>query len=181
MTTPIPIRLRAIRTFLERDILPGVSTEMRSDMRATIKMLVNMEAEVDRLPSLIDSETREMLRLCEIAIAALGHQNLADGQLDKFYELVRQTNRPVSSQGDVLTHHGDLTMLLGLLAVQLSDRIATEPVSLPWSSAPRTIFNQCCRFLRRQAQARASWQSVFPHGGLYSEDQVEAAMSGETG
>lgn len=181
MTTPIPTRLRAIRAFLENEILPSVQAEVRSDMRATLKMLANMEAEVDQLPALLDNEKREMLRLCEMAIAALGDNNLASNELQTFYKLVRQRRRANKTLGDALAQNAELSMLLGRLTVRLRARIDADPPGMTCSSAPKVVFTNCCRFLERQAQARAEWQSVFPTSGLYREDQIEAGTLGGAG
>lgn len=181
MTTPISTRLRAIRAFLESEILPCVSAEVRSDMRATLKMLANMEAEVDQLPVLVDNEKREMLRLCEAAIAALGHNNLAGDELQTFDKLVRQASRAAKALGDALAENAELSMLLGRLTVRLSTRIEAEPPDLTCTSAPRVVFTKCCRFLQRQAQVRAGWQAVFPTSGLYREDRNEPGIEGDTG
>ena len=180
MTTSIPTRLRAIRTFLEGEILPGVPPEVRSDMRATLKMLENMEAEVDRLPILVDSEKREMLRLCEMAIAALGYHNLPDDELQAFDGFVRQSDKPVNTFSGALAEHAELSMLLGRLTARLSERIDAEPQDLSCSSASKSVFTKCCRFLVRQAQERAGWQAVFPSSGLYREDRNEPETKGST-
>jgi hypothetical protein len=180
MTTSIPTRLRAIRAFLESEILPGVPPEVRSDMRATLKMLENMEAEVDRLPALVDSEKREMLRLCEMAIAALGNHNLPGDELQAFEGFVLQRDKPFKAFGDALAEHAELSMLLGRLTARLSERIDAEPEGLTCSSASKSVFTKCCRFMVRQAQARAGWQAVFPSSGLYREDRNEAETGGST-
>ena len=169
MTTAIPLRLRAIRVFLEEEILPGVAVELRSDLRAVLKMLENMETEQDRLPALIESECQEMRQLCEAAIATLGDRDLSGDEQDSFSRLVRQRGTPADSLRDAHAEHAALTDLLGKLAGRLSTRSEAEPQDPACPSAPTVLFQSCCRFLQRQAEPRIGWQSVFPHG-LYRDD-----------
>ena len=178
MTSPIPARLRAIREFLESDIMPGVAAEMRSDMRASLKMLENMETEIDRLPALLASENDEMLRLCEAAIAAIGRQYLSVDELQTFEELVRQQGQPLPSLSGMEGRHAQFNMLLGKLAFRLSARIDAEPGEQTCPSASKVVFTQCCRFLQRQAQTRTDWQAVFPTSGFYREDRNERGVQG---
>ncbi len=176
MTSPIPARLRAIREFLVRDILPGVAAEMRSDMRASLKMLESMEAEIDRLPALLASENDEILKLCEAAIADIGRQDLPADELQTFEELVRQHGQPLLSLSDMEGRHAQFSILLGKLAFRLSARIDAEPAEQTCPSASKIVFTQCCRFLQRQAQIRTEWQAVFPTSGFYRDDRNERGV-----
>ena len=175
MTTSIPARLRAIRAFLEGDVLPGITADLCSDLRASVKMLETMEAEVDRLPAFLAAETEDMIRLCGEAIGVLGDEAPARDERQAFAALIHPPKQCDATLGGMEHRHREASVLLGKLLGRLCVRVAEESDG---RSAAHELYARCCTCLQTQASARIEWQAVFPVEGLYHEDNGENNRSG---
>ncbi|EQB01054.1 hypothetical protein [Sphingobium baderi] len=167
MTASIFERLAGIRQFLGEEILPCVPGDKRGDLRAALKMLEDMAKEIDRLPGLLELEIAEMLHLCDAAVAALGWDGVDQDDLQSLKEFALEFDKPGKRLSELLALHTGICVLVSNLAIQLTAKVAIEPEDQKCLSGPRVVLAKSYRLLRRQAEARTSWQSVFPGGRLY--------------
>ncbi|MFA7584590.1 MAG: hypothetical protein WCY11_00100 [Novosphingobium sp.] len=179
MTASVFERLAGIRQFLSNEILPSVAGDKRSDLRATLKMLENMASEIDCLPGLLELEIPEMLHLCNAAMAALGWNGVDQDDLQSLKEFSLEFDRPGKLLSELQTLHSSICVLISNLAIQLIAKIVTEPEGQKCLSGPRVVLAKCYRLLRRQAEARTPWQSVFPGGRLYPASDTPTKTIGD--
>ena len=165
MTTPIVERLAAIRHFLTADILPNVPGALRGELRAAIKLLADMDDEIDHLPRLLDGETRAMLAGCDAGFAALAPS--AGDEAESIAALHQRLDPPSPTTRESTAIHDEAAQLMGRIAVRLAARVRDSAPGHEPSSAQAALA-QCHQLLAAQAAARASWQSVFGAEGLYA-------------
>lgn len=179
MTSSVFERLVGIRQFLDKQILPSVAGDKRSDLRAALKMLEDMANEIDRLPELLKFEIQEMLYLCNAAVAALSSNVVRQEDLQSLNDLSLCFDNPGKLLSELQTVHAETCALIGNFVIQLTGKIATESADQEYPSDPRVVLAKCYRLLRRQAEARTPWQSVFPGRRLYPADDTPANITGE--
>lgn len=179
MTASVFERLAGIRQFLGEEILPSVAGDKRSDLRATLKVLENMASEIDRLPGLLELEIPEMLHLCDVAVAALGWGGVDQEELQSLKAFALEFDKPGKRLSELLALHAGICALISNLAIQLTAKVTIEPEGQKCLSGPRVVLAKCYRLLRRQAEARSAWQSVFPGGRLYTASDIPTKTIGE--
>lgn len=179
MTSTVSERLAAVQRFLIEEILPGVTGDKRSDLRAAVKILGDLEKEVEHLPGLLNVEIKEMLRLSSAAVAALGVNGVDADDLKSFRELSAAAEKPIRRLSELQTFHAKISALIGNLTVQLAERIEQAPHAFAGVSGAQDVVTNCYRMLRRQAASRTSWQSVFPNEFLYPANNDAPVKTGD--
>lgn len=140
--------ITGVQTFLNQ-ILDELPAGRRSDVRAAVKSLENVRAELDDLFPVLMTECEELAAACAEAEQALGRAGSGGAALP-----------PCSSLGALKVRHGELLAQVGDLAVQLLGR--SDPQA-------RDALASICRTLGAQGRRRLGWQSVFPQDALVSD------------
>lgn len=141
--------LRASREFLERRMLPETPGHLRSELRAVIKILADIDGEIDALPALLVADCAALLDLAEAAEALLPAQ-LAGKLSTRLWR--RDIEGPPGSLKDLVALHDEIRAEAGqiLLSLQASTDLRCERLA-----------RQYIALVARQADARLPWQSVF--------------------
>lgn len=148
MTTTIGERLAGIGYFLRREVLPGMKDEAKGELRAAIKLLDDMIAEVDLAPGLLETQAAQRLDLADKIIRSLNAEPSAVAVLRARWGQRGKT------MAELTAIHAEAGLLLATLVNQLQqpdDALRREGYAL----------------LAQQATPGTAWQSVFPGGPLY--------------
>jgi len=155
--------LDAVQAFLDAQVLPQVPGELRSELRAAIKVLADAGREIDALPVLLARECATMLDLLTDARALDGAIVTPSGLEDW-----RRRHAEADAGGlrDLSAFHEALNAEVGrvLVAIQRAARAAV-PVGADADAshaACRALARHFYQALGEQARSRLDWQSVFP-------------------
>lgn len=155
MTTD-PFRdLDAIRRFLHEDVLPDVTPAISGELRAAIKVLGAVTAELESLHPRTLRECCELQQLCGELATALD----APGQSAAALPEAASPDPGFESTTDMLRFHAELSTLLGSLLERAETRRDDSP------GAARTtldaLLHRCYATLGRHAARASRWQNVF--------------------
>lgn len=155
--------LENVRAFLDAQVLPQVPGELRSELRAAIKVLADAGREIDALPAILAREGATMLDLLADAAAL-------DGAIITPSDLSDWRRRHAEAGADGLRRlsafHDALSAEVGrvLVAIQQAARVAGPSGAGPAAgrAASRALARRYYQALGEQAGSRLDWQSVFP-------------------
>lgn len=156
MTTPNPFSdLDAIRRFLQQDVLPDVAPALAGELRAAIKILGAINAELESLHPRTQSECRELQQLCRELATTLDAPEHAAPLLRKS----TGTEPDFESTPDLLRYHAELSTLLGLLIERAGRRRDDTPGTE--RTLREDLLRRCYATLGRHAARATRWQNVF--------------------
>lgn len=155
MTTDPFSDLRAIRRFLQQDVLPGIAPALAGELRAAIKVLGAVSAELESLHPRMQTECRELRQLCRELMAAPG----APEQTAPVLREPAVAEPEFETTVDVLRVHAELSTLLG----SLLERAETRGDAAPGAghALPDDLRARCYATLGRHAARATHWQNVF--------------------
>jgi hypothetical protein len=155
--------LANVRDFLRARVLDVIPHNLHSEMRAAIKILDEIEKELDALPDQLPHECERLLSLCTAGLAQL--QALSESNAESLMfckeQLVQRLGERLGSNRERLSIYGDVLQLSSTLLVHLQRSQRT----LPQGAQRSALTEQVRAFyleLQTQAAARQQWQSVFP-------------------
>lgn len=157
MASTVRERMNGVLEFLEESILPGVSRDNRSELRAAMKLLATLRDELDILPSLLSHESTALADLAEATLPHVEPSRRADLSR-RLQEL-----RPNSAAGAATltqqeTSRAQLRGLVADIAISVSRHRDRAEVDESAEAALIAIYRQ----LGADAATRTPFQSVFP-------------------
>ena len=158
LTTGIFANLEAIRQFLTEDVAAQVPPQLRAEVRAASKCLLDIAREIDALPALLLAECTAMLEICEQAVAGAP-------RLERPLEIAhlrQQLALPMASLSGQIRLHDALKGAIELILIEMSRNFDNAPAGSGERAALGQRMQAIYRLLAKQADARMSWQSVFP-------------------
>ena len=141
--------LAVVRHFLEHQLLPETQPHLRSELRAVLKLLAEVEGEIDTLPALLMADCTDLLDLAEAAEALLDEQ--PGGKLST-RRWRGEITASASSLRDLIRLHEDISAEAAQILLLLRNRGGDRCDDM----ARRYV-----ALAGRQAAARLAWQSVF--------------------
>lgn len=156
--------LTDVRGFLATQVLDAVPRSLRSELRAAIKLLDDIEDELDMLPELLPHECERLLALCFEGIAQSTGPDAADADslVQRCNRLQHRSREPGATTIERISVHHELLQLSATLMVQLQHRLRACTKDDPCQPALREQLRRFYRELQAQAVSRLPWQSVFP-------------------
>lgn len=148
MTTTIGERLAGIGDFLRREVLPDMKDEAKGELRAAIKLLDDMIAEVDLAPGLLETQAAQRLDLADKILRSLNAEPSAVAVLRARWEQRGKT------MAELTAIHAEAGLLLSTVVSRLDQ-------------AYTSLRREAYVLLAEQATPGTAWQSVFPGGPLY--------------
>lgn len=141
--------LEVARRFLEDRLLPETPAHLRSELRATLKLLTEAEGEFDALPALLLADSIDLLDLAAEAEALL--PAALGGKLSTA-RWRAEIAAPIGSLKELVALHDDIRAEAGQILLSL--RHAADPRC-------DALTDRYVALAGRQAIARLPWQSVF--------------------
>lgn len=156
--------LTDVRRFLCTQVLDAMPRSLRSELRAAIKLLDEVEDELDTLPELLPAECERLLALCSEGIAHATTAAAADTELLAQHcdRLRQRLHEPRATTRERFSVHQELLQLSGTLMVKLQGRQRECAKDDPRQAALREQLRRFYSELQAQALTRLPWQSVFP-------------------
>jgi hypothetical protein len=149
MSTDVFAGLDAIHAFLLDHAAAAVPHELRSEVRASAKLVAEIAREIDALPALLQSECMDMLELSEQAGESIAFPTQAAEQ-------------PMGSLRGLIRLHEELKMDAEYALLRLQELIAAPDLAEDARSQIIALQDRYLGLLAAQADARIPWQSVFP-------------------
>jgi hypothetical protein len=143
----IPDGLQAIavvRRFLAASVVQAVPAELVGEVRAAVKLLDTVGVELAGLPTVLTDECRELLSLGDDGLRVL------HGERDATQGLEQRWAAGLAGLDDLIAMHRDVRRLT-----------ATVVIDLQAASEARRVLRRLYETLRRHAERRIPWQSVF--------------------
>lgn len=162
MSADALVALSEIRAFVEGEILDTVPTHLRGELRAALKLLDEVAAELDRAYPLLEHECRELLALIDAADRALGNDT------GEAHELAQALVSGSSGVCELDRLHGRIRALTLVRYRGVCGATETAIIDERDGDELRARFLDT---LADHASRRAAWQSVFPVGSDPTERQ----------
>ncbi|MGQ0622166.1 MAG: hypothetical protein ACT4QA_20010 [Panacagrimonas sp.] len=150
-----------LRGFLSGAVLAAVPHGLRSELRAAIKVLEEVEAELDALPGLVPPECERLLTLCAESVEQLETTN-SEALALRISTLRHELRDEARGLRARIALHQELLHLSAGLLVQLQQSQRALPPGHAQRNRLRPVLRNFLLELRDQAKARQAWQSVFP-------------------
>ena len=162
MSTSIFAGLEAIRVFLLDHVANAVPQELRSEVRASAKLVADIAREVDALPALLQAECLDMLVLCEHATEKIGAIDQTIAVATQATALRLKLEQPLGSLRGLIGLHEELKTDAEVILLLLQELIAKPDLAEDARTALSALQDRYFVLLTAQANARMPWQSVFP-------------------
>lgn len=148
--------LATVRNFLATEVLDGVPRHLSGDLRAAVKVLDEVRAEIDELAPVQRQEWDELVAACQACEPYLG-----PGDAATRLTALRADTTISQRWSDGMQLQRDLRGILkdSLPAVQAVARDEAAPPAT--REAARVVLADVYAMLSRHAGRRAQWQSVF--------------------
>lgn len=157
----IPDGLEAItvvRRFLAGPVLGAVPAELAGEVRAAVKLLDTVGTELTGLPAVLLDECHELLPLTGDGLKVL------PGDRDDLGALERRLAADPRTLDDLTTLHRDVRRLTSSVVVELQ---SMERAGGERAPDARRALRPIYETLRRHAERRIPWQSVFSLKGTH--------------
>ncbi|MGH8595911.1 MAG: hypothetical protein ACREXT_04555 [Gammaproteobacteria bacterium] len=151
--------LAALRAFLMREVLPTVSQSIAGELRAAIKTLEAVAAELNALHPLLRAECIELLGLCVEAKLCLSEPSEAVERLPSLNCFTERLSDNALDAVGLIALHQEIHTVSSALLVELQETHYSRRTE---ESALAALLARFYTTLGRHAERRIAWQSVFP-------------------